>query len=137
MRTLSTTIGTAVLSLLLFYPAISLAGMTSTTDAKLFRLELELQPAQPVVGTNTAVLIITDAKSNQAVDEAKIEIVPWMTVHSHGSTKKPSIKKAGAGRYHVENIFYTMAGDWDLLVTIQKDDSRDTATFSIFNVKRK
>jgi hypothetical protein len=30
-----------------------------------------------------------------------------------------------------------MEGDWDLLVTIQNDNSRDTATFSISNVKKK
>jgi hypothetical protein len=118
-------------------PGSSLAGMDRTTDEKLFRLELALEPAQPIVGTNAAVLVVIDACSNRTIDEAVIELVPWMTVHSHGSPKKPGITGIGHGRYRVENLFYTMEGDWDLLVTVQKGTSRDTATFSVTNVKKR
>lgn len=127
----------AVISLFLFCPAVSLAGITRTTDAKLFRVELEIDPSQPIVGSNAAVLLVIDARSNQKIDDALIEVAPWMTVHGHGSSKKPVVQKAGNGRYRVENLYYTMEGDWDLIVTIQKGASRDTATFPVVNVKKK
>src|SRR5512143_3607308 len=137
MRSLSATLAAVVLSLLLFHPGVSLAGLVRTTDAQLFRLELEIEPAQPVVGTNAAVLVVNDARSGRPVEDAMLEVVPWMTMHGHGSPKKPAVKKTGAGQYRVENVFYTMEGDWDLLVTVQKGDSKDTATFPIMKVKKK
>ncbi len=137
MPSISTTAAALVLSFFLFFPGFCLAGTSRTTDAELFRVELELEPSQPFVGTNAAVLIVTDVRLNRTVDDAVIEVAPWMTMHGHGSPKKPAVKKTGAGRYHVENIFYTMEGDWDLLITIQKGASRDTAAFPVTNVKKK
>ena len=137
MRSLSATSVTVVISLFLICPNLSLAGITRTTDVKLFRVELEIEPSQPIVGSNAAILTVFDARSNQKIDDALIEVVPWMTMHGHGSPKKPAIKRSEGGRYRVENLYYTMEGDWDLIVTIQKGDSKDTATFPIVNVKRK
>ncbi len=73
----------------------------------------------------------------RTVDDAVIEITPWMTVHGHGSPKKPTIKKLGNGRYRVENLFYTMEGDWDLLVTIRKGNSLDMTEFPVRNVRKR
>lgn len=137
MRSLSATSVTVVISLFLICPNLSLAGITRTTDVKLFRVELEIEPSQPIVGSNAAILTVFDARSNQKIDDALIEVVPWMTMHGHGSPKKPAIKRSEGGQYRVENLYYTMEGDWDLIVTIQKGDSKDTATFPIVNVKRK
>ncbi len=137
MRSLSATSVTVVISLFLICPIVSLAGITRTTDVKLFRVELEIEPSQPIVGSNAAILTVSDARSNQKIDDALIEVVPWMTMHGHGSSKKPAIKKTEGGRYRVENLYYTMEGDWDLIVTIQKGDSKDTVTFPVVNVKKK
>ena len=137
MRSFSATSVTIVISLFLICSNISLAGITRTTDVKLFRVELEIEPSQPIVGSNAAILAVFDGRSNQKIDDALIEVVPWMTMHGHGSPKKPAIKRTEGGKYRVENLYYTMEGDWDLIVTIQKGDSKDTATFPIVNVKKK
>lgn len=137
MRSSITVSVAAVISFFLLCPAVSLAGITKTTDSGLFILELQIEPSQPIVGSNAAVLIVTDARSNRTIDDAIIEVAPWMTVHGHGSPKKPEIKKTGDGWYRIENLYYTMEGDWDLIVTIQKGASRDTATFPVVNVKKK
>lgn len=136
MHALSTAIPAVIFLFFLFCPGIASAGMNRTTDAKLFRLELEPDPAQPLVGTNAALLIVTDARSERAIEDAVIEVAPWMTVHGHGSPKKTAVKQMGNGRYRVENLYYTMEGDWDLIITVEKGDSRDTATFPITNVKK-
>ncbi len=127
--------GTLVaLTLLLALPCS--AGMVKASDDKLFNLDLELVPPHPTVGINGAVLKISDGRSGRPVDDADIELVPWMTMHGHGSPKKPAIKRTGPGQYRVENIFYTMEGDWDLLVTIQRGQSRDAASFEVLGVKK-
>ncbi len=135
MRLLSVTLA-SILFFPLFLFGIVFAEAGTMTDAKLFRLELELDPKQPVVGINAAVLIVTDAQSNGTIDDAVIEVVPWMTIHGHGSTKKVAIKKMGAGRYRVENLYYTMEGDWDLIINIQNKGAKDSATIPILNVKK-
>jgi len=137
MRPLSIISTAAVILSIVICPTVSLAGMSKITDNKQFRIELQLETAQPVVGNNAAILTVTDAVSGRMIDNAVVDVVPWMTMHGHGSPKKPVVQKAGAGRYHVENIYYTMEGDWDLLVTVQHGDSRDATIFPVLNVKKK
>jgi hypothetical protein len=137
MRTLLTTATAVVISLFLFCPGVSLAGVDRITDGNLFRIELRIDPPQPVVGNNSVLLDVYDAKSNERIDDAEIDVVPWMTMHGHGSSKKPTVQKQGSGRYRVENVFFTMEGDWDLLITIQKKGAKDTATFPISHVIKK
>lgn len=137
MRALRTTAAAVVISLFLLCPGVSLAGMNRTTDDNLFRIELHIEPPQPVVGNNALVLDVYDARSNERIDDAEIEVIPWMTMHGHGSSKKPTVHKQGSGHYRVENVFFTMEGDWDLMVTIQKKGAKDTATFPISHVKKK
>ena len=111
--------------------------MNRTSDANLFRLELQLDPTRPVVGNNAAILTVFDVRSGRVIEDAVIEIVPWMTIHGHGSPKIPSIQKTGNGRYVVSDIIYTMEGDWDLLFTIRYNKVADTATFTVSDVKKK
>jgi len=137
MRPLSTTAAAIVISLFLLCPGISPAGMNRTTEGNLFRIELRIDPPQPVVGNNSLLLDVYDARSNEKIDDAEIEVIPWMTMHGHGSSKKPTVHKQGSGQYRVENVFFTMEGDWDLLITIQKKGAKDTATFPISHVIKK
>jgi len=137
MRPLSTTAAAIVISLFLLCPGISPAGMNRTTEGNLFRIELRIDPPQPVVGNNSLLLDVYDARSNEKIDDAEIEVIPWMTMHGHGSSKKPTVHKQGSGQYRVENVFFTMEGDWDLLITIQKKSAKDTATFPISHVIKK
>lgn len=137
MQALPTTATAVVLSLLLLYPGVSLAGMNRITDGNLFKIELRIDPPQPVVGDNSVLLDVYDAKSNERIDDAEIEVIPWMTMHGHGSSKKPTVHKQGSGKYRVENVFFTMEGDWDLLITIQKKGAKDTTAFPISHVIKK
>jgi len=137
MRAFPTTAAAVVISLFMLCQGVSLAGMGRNTEGNLFRIELRIDPPQPVVGSNAALLDVYDAKSNEKIDDATIEVIPWMTMHGHGSSKKPTVHKQGSGQYRVEDIYYTMEGDWDLLITIQKKGAKDTATFPISHVIKK
>ncbi len=137
MRTLRVISAASFILLSFFLVDRGIAGTIKTTDGKLYRIELQPEPPQPVVGTNAVLLAIADARSNAPIDGAAVEVIPWMTMHGHGSPKIPAVKPLGSGRYRVDNIFYTMEGDWDLMVNIQHKGTSDTATLTITGVTRK
>ena len=85
-------------------------------------------PSVPVVGSNFLTLTIRDGSSGAAVEGATVKVVPWMTMHGHGSQKEAGVKEKGKGVYEVDNVYYSMEGSWDLLITIRKGDVEDSAS---------
>ena len=88
-------------------------------------------PAQPVVGSNLVTLTIRDASSGAAVQGATVKVVPWMTMHGHGSPKNTRVQEKGSGVYEINDLYYSMEGPWDLLITIQKGSVEDSASVPI------
>jgi len=101
-----------------------------------FVIKVHTEPAHPIVGANVVIVTILDGRSGIPLEGVIIEATPWMTIHSHGSSKKTRIKEKGKGLYHVEDVFFTMAGDWDLLLTLRKDAIEDKAIVTFKNVKK-
>lgn len=115
----------------------SAAGANETpSDGGLYTVSLRIERSQPVVGNNTVTLTICDSRSNVGIEGAAIEVIPWMTMHGHGSSKKTTVKERGGGIYTVENVYFTMEGDWDLLINIQKNSAKDTVTLPVKKVKK-
>lgn len=100
-----------------------------------FLIKAQTDPQRPVVGNNVVILTILDGRSRAPVEAATVEVVPWMTMHGHGSSKKTRIRERGGGAYVVEDVFFTMAGDWDLLITLRKEKIEDKGTVPIRDVK--
>jgi len=88
------------------------------------------------VGSNMVTLIIRDASSGTAIEGAMVKVVPWMSMHGHGSPKETHVKEKGNGVYEVDNLYYTMEGSWDLLIAIQKGSVED-ATSVVVEVKKR
>ena len=100
-----------------------------------FFIKVQTEPPHPVVGNNVVTLTIVDGRSKNPVEGVRVEAMPWMTIHGHGSSKKTRIKEKGKGIYVVEDVFFTMAGDWDLLITLRKDKIEDKAIVTFKNVR--
>jgi hypothetical protein len=79
---------------------------------------LDSEPGPPIKGVNTMNLEVTDA-SGAPVDGAKITVTPWMPDHAHGSSVVPSVAPAGGGKYTVSNVYFIMAGLWEVKFTVQ------------------
>lgn len=127
---------TPVVLILILFCGISPAEPTgSKSDGGLYAVDLQIIPSQPVVGKNTVILTIYDGRTNAKIEGAAIEVIPWMTMHGHGSPKNAIVKEQGGGKYAVENVYFTMEGDWDLLINITKNGIKDTAIFTIKKVK--
>lgn len=102
-----------------------------------FMAQLQVIPDPPRMGiNNSAVLKIYERDSKVIVAGAFVEVAPWMTQHSHGSSKKTKITEKGNGVYSIENIYFTMEGEWDLIVKITKNTQEDQVIFSFRDVKK-
>lgn len=44
----------------------------------------------------------------------------FMTSMNHGSNRRSEVVKLETGKYEVKNIFFTMPGDWDIIIKIWK-----------------
>ena len=124
--------------------AVLLASFTATVSAEviesqsedgLFIIRAQTEPWPPIVGNNTITLTVLDSRSKTPVEGAEVEVVPWMTVHAHGSSKKTRIQEKGQGIYVVESVYFTMAGDWDLLIKIRRAQSVDRAIITLRNAR--
>jgi hypothetical protein len=116
---------------------LAFAGLTfgSGTDHRtkkgLFIFVVQSEPSEPVVGSNMVMLTIRDASSGAPVEGAAVKVVPWMSMHGHGSPKETRVKEKGNGAYEVDDLYYSMEGPWDLLITIQKGNIEDAASVAI------
>lgn len=100
-----------------------------------FVIRVQTEPSHPTVGNNVVTLTIIDGRAGTPVEGVMIEATPWMTVHGHGSSKKTRVREKGKGIYVVEDVFFTMPGDWDLLITCRKDRIEDKAIITFKNVR--
>jgi hypothetical protein len=89
--------------------------------------------ANPVmVGKNNMTVTIRDVKSMKPLErKLNIEALPWMPAHEHGSSNKPIITYLGKGKYRIEEITFTMPGDWDVYLKIQDGGNEDSVVFNV------
>ena len=88
----------------------------------------ELDRVLPVRGLNLATAVVTFADGATLVDPS-VHAHLYMPAHGHGSTEEPIVTPLGNGKYRIENIVCTMAGEWQLTVHAMKDGVDDKATF--------
>lgn len=92
-------------------------GPSSSGSGKLM-LEMTTNPDPPQVGVNQVELTFHDAESHAPVNGLSFTVVPWMPHHNHGSSSEPVVTPEGDGKYLVENVVFTMPGDWELRIHV-------------------
>lgn len=93
--------------------------VTTTSDAGTLHVEVRTAPSQPPArGVCSVELTVTDAKG-VAVDDLKLDVVPWMPAMGHGTSITPTVAALGAGKYLVTNVSLFMAGDWELRTSFE------------------
>jgi hypothetical protein len=104
-----------------------------TTDKGLFHIRLSSSEEILKNGRNEVSVHITDSKG-RAVEQAQVDIVPWMPEHHHGAMWTPATIEEGNGLYR-SVIALPMPGRWELKVTISKENLLDSTTFYFPDVK--
>ena len=124
-------------SVVLLFPQLGRTeeSLNKVTDNKKFQVEVNLPGDGLKVGINNLSLNVTDAEG-KAVEGAIISITPWMPMPGmeHGVMLQPEIKETDKGSYAAENVGFSMPGKWQLIVTVNKKDTDDGATFEFANI---
>jgi hypothetical protein len=85
----------------------------------------------PSRGVDAVQWTIVDSNGSP-IDGLDLSIVPFMPAMGHGTSTVPSTTETAPGVYLTDNVFFTMAGQWQLKVTFTGSAS-DSATVT-FNV---
>jgi hypothetical protein len=102
------------------------------TEQGLYLVDVQFPGSSLKVGKNTMDITVNDRKSLRPVaHRLLIDVVPWMPAHEHGSMSQAKVAYLGEGRYRVENLSLTMAGDWEVYFKITDQGREDTAVFNV------
>ena len=92
--------------------------------------ESELQPIV-INRIHRWTLIVTD-KNGAPVEDAVITVDGGMPVHDHGLPTEPRVTgELAPGHYLLEGLRFHMAGSWQIVVTIESGDTRDTVVIDM------
>jgi hypothetical protein len=105
------------------------------TEQGYYLLNVEIITKPVKVGRNAMKLTIYDKESKKPVEKLDLEVVPWMPAHEHAGIGAPIIKEVGNGEYQVENLNFTMLGNWEVYIRIKKGRSEDTAVINVSVIK--
>ena len=102
---------------------------TATSGAA---VEVSTAPAQPPVRGKVQLAVRIRDAAGAPRDGLDVSVVAFMPRHGHGSAGTPVVTPEGDGRYRVDDCALTMAGVWQLRMTmIGPDGSEDHATTTI------
>lgn len=73
-----------------------------------------------------------ESGTGEPVADARISIAGGMPLHDHGLATQPQVTRyLGDGKYLVEGMRYHMHGAWELLITIEAKDKKDTVVIPL------
>ena len=101
----------------------SILGLKASGSS--FTLEIITAEPDPAhKGKNNWTVRVTDAEQNP-VEDAVLTVVPFMTVHGHGTSPSSFIAGAGTttGEYTFTDLNFIMAGEWDLTFSVSQDNN--------------
>lgn len=111
-------------------------GCSRITEKGIFKVDIALDGNKLVVGKNTAEVTVKD-KEDKPLTGARLTVRAHVANHGESTFIKPSVTEKGSGLYYVENVYIDAEGNWELKITIRKDDSTDIAVFDFPGVKRR
>jgi hypothetical protein len=100
-------------------------SLFKATENGEFSVEVLLPDEKLEMGVNRVDLIVHN-KQDKDVAGASIKVIPWMPSMDHGVMEKPAINEKGGGLYNVENVVFSMTGDWELRLEITSGSTTDT-----------
>ncbi len=98
------------------FPAASFA--TLATDGGRYEIAARSCPDNPPTrGDETVQYTITDP-SGARQDGLSLSVVPFMPAMGHGTSAKTAVTAIGNGVYLIDNVYFAMPGEWQLITQI-------------------
>lgn len=120
----------AVLVLLALPGAESLANeWTSARGIFTVQVESTLDPIE-INRMHSWTLLVT--REGQGIEGAEMQVSGGMPAHDHGMPTRPRVTAdLGGGRYRLDGMRFHMNGDWEIVIEILADGSRDTVVIDL------
>jgi len=90
---------------------------------------IELAIGQPQLGNQAATIRVSD-RAGQPVAVEEVWVAPLMEEMGMASPESQA-KPSGAGRYHTEQVYFSMSGDWQIDVSVWRGGSAEVARFMV------
>lgn len=96
-----------------------------------YHVEVRSAPSQPPkVGNHLLQYIVTDKHTGAPMERARIDVIPWMTEHRHGTTPVTVIPQ-GKGVYTARDVVFSMPGEWEVRTRIHTKQYVDDVNFTV------
>jgi hypothetical protein len=123
--------GASAILILLAWPGAEPSAETWTSQRGVYVVQYEslLEPIE-INRMHSWTLVVT--RDGAAVEGAEIEVTGGMPAHDHGMPTRPRVTAdLGDGRYRLDGIRFHMNGDWEIVLEILADGSRDTVVIKL------
>lgn len=105
---------------------------TRLTDAEIFQVSVTSNMEPPELNEIHSWTVHIETPDGQPVEQAEITVDGGMPQHNHGFPTTPEItEELGNGNYLLDGVKFSMAGWWELKLTITTGDQTDVVTFNI------
>jgi len=104
---------------------------SAKTEAGKFSLSIYPQAGKYQIGDYHSWIIQVKNNKGQMVSDAQLGFSGGMIGHGHGMPSEPSIKPLGEGKYLMEGVLFSMAGEWTFYFLVQTAGLQDKARFDI------
>ena len=97
----------------------------------LYTVDVTFTPDPPTAAQQTtATLELRDAATDEPVDSATIELLPFMPAHGHGIPEDVSVLQRTSGVYDADFEF-SMPGSWELRLDLDAELGTDEAVVTV------
>lgn len=104
------------------------SGGPSTVQTLSYQVTLTLDERR--VGEYPAIITIERREGMQPGPIESVSVVPMMRQHGMASLEVVA-QRLPDGRYRAEGLLFSMDGDWQIEVYIDRSDAREIATFQV------
>ena len=103
-----------------------------TANAGGFIVTYTTPDGPPEINRMHSWILYVESDSGEAVEGAQIEVDGGMPAHDHGLPTRPQVtEELGGGYYRLDGVRFHMSGQWEMIVTIQSDESEETVVISL------
>jgi hypothetical protein len=108
----------------------SLVGLKANSD--FYQIEIITASPDPAIKGKNDWTVVLRHNNGDAVTDVTLSVVPFMTVHGHGTTPSSFLATASEqeGAYLFEDLNFIMAGTWQLTFTVTENNMTDAGAVS-------
>jgi hypothetical protein len=106
------------------------AAMQLASESGRYLIEVSSDPNPTARGVNTVMFTVTD-DGGAPMPQLALDVQPWMPSHNHGTSVQPTVVNMNGGTYRIDNVYFFMAGHWELRTTFTESGDHVVPVFDV------